>query len=892
MSVPQNGRWPSLGGDGSVRPLLRSPLRSPLIAAILLFILMLPASPGKAQQTAAPPAPARPDTSAAPADKPAGKPAPPRKPKSQKEALAQLSEKHRIWLEDVDPIINPEERKAFLALEKDYERDAFIERFWEARDKFKTTARNEFRDRWESRVEAARAQWKTVLDARSRIFLLNGPPAAVVASTCNTLLWPLEVWYYRGSDQLGEEFFIIFYRHWGAGNFQIWSPMEGIDTLFVDNSAASLGGHSHGLGEVADGCRNGDQLAGAIGWVANQRMGYGMIQARFEARPQGPSGEWVTSFGSYSTDIPENAPPLPAKLDLEFPGHYQKRTMMQGLVSVVPADAGQAVLGDHRSYDFLLTGEVLQGGKLFDRFRFKFDFPGSEAAAATPLPLLFQRPLRPGDYLLIVKVEDLNSKKLFRSERTITVPQVDKAIPPPPPSDPETARMLAEANAAIANGETTLQIVPPHGELQAGMVRFDTMTTGDITQVTFALDGKPVLTKKKPPFSVELDLGSLPRPRTLTATAFDAAGAQLASDDMVINAAPNRFRVKLLDPRKGQHYESSLLARAEVAVPEGENVDHVDIFLNETLVATLYQPPFVQPVVLPKDKSIAYVRAQAFLTDGNSTEDLVFVNAPDNLEQVDISFVELYTSVYDRQGHPVSDLQEKDVSVSEDGVKQQIARFERVTDLPIHATVALDVSASMAPQLEQARDAALHFLQQTIRPKDRAAIVTFNDRPYLAVKFSKDMAQLAGGLAGLKAERGTSLYDTIVFCLYYFNGVKGQRAILLLSDGKDEGSRFTYDDALDYARRAGVTIYSIGLGGDVDKKKLERLSEETGGRAFFVQNAGELTPIYAKIQDELRSKYLIAYQSTNTSGSDEFRTIELKTSKPGIEVKTMRGYYP
>ncbi len=401
-----------------------------------------------------------------------------------------------------------------------------------------------------------------------------------------------------------------------------------------------------------------------------------------------------------------------------------------------------------------------------------------------------------------------------------------------------------------------------------------------------------MLTKRKPPFSVELDLGSLPRPRHLVVTAVDAAGNPIASDETPINAVVNRFKVKLLEPRRGQKYESSLLADAQVDVPDGEALERVEYYLDETRVATLYQPPWTQPIVLPKGEPLAYVRAVAFLTDGNSTEDLVFVNSPDTLAEMDIQFVELYTSVLDRQGRPVPGMTQKDFSVSEDGVKQEIARFEQVSDLPIHAAVALDISASMAANLDESREAALRFLEQTIQPKDRASIITFNDRPNLAVKFTKDLTTLAGGLAGLKAERGTALYDTIIFSLFYFNGVKGQRALLLLSDGKDEGSRFSFEDAQDYARRAGVTIYAIGLGDDVDRKKLEKISEDTGGRAFFVQRAAELDAIYKGIEEEMRSKYLIAYQSSNTGGGEEFRAVDLKVNKPGVEAKTLRGYYP
>jgi len=327
-------------------------------------------------------------------------------------------------------------------------------------------------------------------------------------------------------------------------------------------------------------------------------------------------------------------------------------------------------------------------------------------------------------------------------------------------------------------------------------------------------------------------------------------------------------------------------------VPDGDSIEHVDFYLNENKVATLFQPPYQQPIVLPRNQPLSYVRAVAYLPDGNSTEDLVFVNAPDYLENLDVQFVELYASVLDRAGHPVTNLKQKDFRVLEDGKPQTVARFERVSDLPIHAAVALDISASMEPNLSKAQQAALSFLQGTIQPKDRAAVVVFNDHPNLTVKFTNDVKSLAGGLAGLKAERGTALYDTIVFTLYYFNGIKGQRAMLLLSDGKDEGSRFSYEDALEYARRAGVIIYTIGLGKDVDKKKMEKFAEETGGRSFFVQNASDLTGIYATIEHDLRSQYLIAYQSGNTTGSTEFRTVELKVSQPGLEPKTMRGYYP
>ncbi|HTQ80653.1 MAG TPA: VWA domain-containing protein, partial [Thermoanaerobaculia bacterium] len=647
------------------------------------------------------------------------------------------------------------------------------------------------------------------------------------------------------------------------------------------------------LQAIADGCINGDKVAGAISWVVQQRLGYGMLEAQFLSRPEGPGGEWLTSFSSYSTDLPETAVTFPAKLVLEFPGRYQARTVVQGILQVATADVGQAQLADSRSYNLLITGEIIQGRKLFDSFRYKFDFPANEVQDGK-LPLVFQRYLRPGTYNLILKSEDLNSGKFFRVEQPLTVPETDKVAPTAPPLlDPESARILAEANKALRTGETTLKIIRPQGELHTGMQRFDTLATGkNIQRVTFALDGKPILTKKAAPYSVELDLGPVPRTRKLDAVAYDEKGEVLAQDQLLINSAGHRFAVHLVEPQRGKRYEKSLLALADVDVPEDQVVERVEFYLNETLVATAYQAPFTQPIVLPRSGAPSYVRAVAYGVDGSSTEDLVFVNAPEGMERLNIQYVELYASVLDKKGRPVEGLSQKSFTPYEDGVKQQINRFELVHDLPIHTAITLDVSASMESSLPETRLAALEFIQQTVQPKDRATIITFNDHPNLEVKFTNNITTLAGGLAGLKAERGTALYDSIIFTLYYFNGIKGQRAMLLLSDGKDESSRFTFEDAMEYARRAGVTIYSIGLGKEVDKKHLSKIAEETGGRSFFVATASDLKPIYAEIEKELRSQYLITYQSTNASEDSNFRTVELKLDPPGLEVKTIRGYYP
>jgi len=812
--------------------------------------------------------------------------------KKQQEQIATLAPEYQSWLYDVEVIISVEELDSFLALEKDYQRDAFIERFWRVRDRYADTARNEFEERYQQRLVEAKQAFGGLKEDRSRILLLNGYPTGRLEVRCTSVLRPLDLWFYAGSDQVHFRFWVVFYRE--GATYKMWRPFDGIDRLtesFQAENTAGAGGTSGFLQRIVRNCRDGEKVAAGIAYVLSEGdLSYGQILGRIQETPKIAGKEWVETFNAYTTDLPEDALLLPGELELRFPGRRQNRTAVQGTVALDRAAVGVAELAGSRSFNFLLTGEVISDGELFDTFRYKFDFPSS-GIASERVPLVFQRFLRPGDYRLLVKVEDLNSGKYFREERPISVPRSDQPLPPPP-MDEETARLLAEANAALASGETTVQIVEPRGQLHTGYLRFDTLTTGeDIAQVAFSLDGQELLTKRTPPYSVDLDLGRVPQPRTLTAVAYDNAGEAVAEDELLLNAGGHRFRVDLVEPRRGKHYERSLTAEAAIEVPEGAVVERVEFYLNETLVASLYQEPFVQPIVLPEGEPIAYVRAVAYLPDGNSTEDLVFVNAPDYLEEIDIQFVELFATVVGRDERPLEGFQRDDFTVLEDGVPQQIARFERVTDLPIHAGILLDVSASMRDNLDQAQRAALSFFQQAIEAKDRASVITFNDHPNLAVEFTNDVDELAGGLAGLKAERGTSLFDSVIFSLYYFNGIKGQRALLILSDGKDESSRFTWEQALEYARRAGVTIYSISLG-DADHKKLSRLAETTGGRGYKIAGVEELPAIYEAIQQELRSKYLIAYQSSNTTESRDFRAVKVQVARSGAEVKTMQGYYP
>ncbi len=820
-----------------------------------------------------------------------------------------LPQRYQQWLAEVAPLLDAAEREAFLGLSQDYQRDAFIRQFWQVRDPHPETARNELAEGWTERAQAARDRFGGLDDGRARALLFLGEPAGRFDVRCSDVLLPLEVWRYAGAERVAGNFTLVFVRGYrGGGKLGAWVPGDGLRPLVAADFRLAQAGDQGILEAIVEQCARGEEVAGSLMRAVDWRE----LEARLLPDP---GTEWLQTFLSRSTDLPADASPLPARLELAFPAKRQSRTIVQGVVTVPRGEARPEKLGEVGIYSFLLDGEVVRKGELFDRFRVKFTLPEA-AAAGDAIPLVFERSLRPGAYRLVLRVEETTSRRFFRQEMDLEVPDVVAAVATagepapgaapgaPLPAQPNAHPLLVEANAALARApaaddekERSIRILPPPPGLLTGRARVEAIVAGEgIERVRWDLDGRPVLSKSRPPYSVELDLGPDPRLRRLAAVALGPAGEELASDELQLNAGPHRFSLRLVEPEPGKTYSASLRAQAEVDVPEGEKLDRVEFFLNEDRLATLYQPPFAQPMVLPAAKAMSFVRAVAYLADGNSTEDLVLINAPEYGTAIQVQMVELYTTVVDKRGRPVEGLQREDFAVREDGAPQSIYRFEKVTDLPIYAGVMLDNSSSMSEELDGAIKGALTFFQTVIQPKDRAAVVTFNDEPSLAVRFTNDAQVLSAGLAGLAAEGNTSFYDSLIFTLHYFGGLKGKRALIILTDGVDEGSRYGFSDALEYARRSGVAIYPVGIGigtKDTDARlKLERLGAETGGRHFFIDRGSDLKRVYEQVETELRTQYLLAYQSASEGKGEKYRTVEVEVKKPGLEAKTLKGYYP
>ncbi|HXO40267.1 MAG TPA: GWxTD domain-containing protein, partial [Thermoanaerobaculia bacterium] len=340
-------------------------------------------------------------------------------------AATDLAPKYRVWLDEVAALISERERQVFLSLTRDYQRDDFIQRFWDVRDPYPETPRNELRDAWEERLKLAQERFGNVVEDRARMLLIHGEPVHVFHSRCLEVVQPLEIWAYDRTPQVRRGFTLVFVQDGRAtrGRSRLWAPSEGPDALLTLQGRARNPAKSD-LSALAD-CPDGDEIAGYL----SQAIDEAQLEARGQVVPK-PGEEWLSSFAAASTDLPPGAQPLPAELELSFPGRAGSRTVVQGLLRVPRDAASPQRLQDHSFYSFMVDGEVVRKDELFEHFRYRFSLPEAQATrpaaggATAEIPLVFQRYLRPGAYTLVLKLEDTGGKRYFRAERELEVPAI------------------------------------------------------------------------------------------------------------------------------------------------------------------------------------------------------------------------------------------------------------------------------------------------------------------------------------------------------------------------------------------------------------------------------------------------------------------------------------
>ncbi|MBI3951504.1 MAG: VWA domain-containing protein [Acidobacteria bacterium] len=282
---------------------------------------------------------------------------------------------------------------------------------------------------------------------------------------------------------------------------------------------------------------------------------------------------------------------------------------------------------------------------------------------------------------------------------------------------------------------------------------------------------------------------------------------------------------------------------------------------------------------------------------------------PDQAIDLSSRLVNVFFSVTDKRNAFITDLRREDIEVHENGQPQEIFAFARQTDLPLTMALLIDISGSEQYTLADEKHAASRFIRSIVRPmKDTVAIVEFRDEAILVQDFTSSAERLDRALETIRFTPptttdntskfgGTSLYDAIyVTCQDSLSRQAGRHTIILLTDGEDTTSRYKLSDAIERAWRSEVTIYSIGIGdrlrSGINEGVLKKLSQETGGRAYFPDNSDQLDAAFRQIEDELRSQYLVAYYPSNAAQDGSFRKIEIRIpNRKDLRIRHRLGYY-
>lgn len=277
----------------------------------------------------------------------------------------------------------------------------------------------------------------------------------------------------------------------------------------------------------------------------------------------------------------------------------------------------------------------------------------------------------------------------------------------------------------------------------------------------------------------------------------------------------------------------------------------------------------------------------------------------DSVFRAGVEMVSLNVTVLDQQQHYLTDLESRDFTILEDGARQDITYFNRMS-LPIALSLLIDTSASMEQRLTIAQDAAIGFAKK-LRPQDLAQVVDFDTRVEVLQGFTADTTALEAAIRNTQAGGSTAMFNALYISLKELAKIRPRteddvhrRAVVVLSDGEDTSSLVTFDEVLDLAKRSATTIYAIGLqsrdnglskGFKEAEYVLRQLATETGGRVFFPQRAEDLAGIYGVIADELASQYVIGYASSNQKRDGSWRRLTVQVNRTGTTARTKRGYF-
>ncbi|HUP64226.1 MAG TPA: VWA domain-containing protein [Thermoanaerobaculia bacterium] len=559
-----------------------------------------------------------------------------------------------------------------------------------------------------------------------------------------------------------------------------------------------------------------------------------------------------------------------------------------GVATRITFTVDPSVVTDDR--ELILQGSILIEGSVFRNFR--RPLIGSERNRLEMLQVLPVGAAVIEARLLVMK--DGSPLLLAKKELSATIRETGIDFV----ADEEGTAEEILAEGVVPGSAGAIAIQPPRRDLAPNLFIVDVDVKEPVRRVEFWIDGKKIMTRNAPPYRAELDLGAIPRRVEVRAVGYDARGRYIDADAWIVNERENDLEVKVTKtdtPDGVSHFKVS------VQNPKRLGTRRVTLHADDEQLARWAHPPYALDIDTALLAGKTFIRATLIDDSGGETTDLLYLEGDRYVERLDVNLVELPVSVFDSTGTPVAALTKDEFEVYEEGKQKAIEAFGFSSDLRLTLGLLLDHSGSMQPRIEQARRAAVEFFAQVMREGDRAFFGGFSFAATDLTPLVSDVSSLQHEISGLgNAEGATALYDAIVTGLYRFRGIEGRKALVVVTDGEDTSSRVDYDSMLRYVRATRVPVYFVGIGiSRMDftlSSRLRTLAAESGAVAYFASGGeemkDELREIYTRLEQELRSQYLLGYYTEVTTGDDAYRTVEVRVKRAGAKARTIRGFLP
>jgi VWFA-related protein len=317
----------------------------------------------------------------------------------------------------------------------------------------------------------------------------------------------------------------------------------------------------------------------------------------------------------------------------------------------------------------------------------------------------------------------------------------------------------------------------------------------------------------------------------------------------------------------------------------------------------------IQPAIVPGgDYTMRFRAILSYLCVASLAGGLAFAAPPGQI-RVEVNQVNLFVTVRDKHKSIVTGLKQDDFQLYEDGRLQEITDFSTETNLPLTIGLMLDTSGSQYYLLSAEKDGGSRFLKRLMRKGDLAMVMSFDLDVNLLADFTDDLSNLnrainraeindgGGGMVEgpLPQTRplGTNLYDAVYLAAHEkLSGEAGRKAVVILTDADDRGSKMRLQDAIEAAQRTDTAIYVLLIAADSgDQVVGNKLTEETGGRMFIVRNEKDLNRAFDDLFDELRTQYTLAYTPSNKSHDGGYRKIKVEMKNKEYSALARRGYY-